>query len=61
MRFSQNFLGFLYMAGSAATVIYLTFFDGYVYNWFNWMIAVPVNLFMGSIWPVYWGLLRWVV
>lgn len=41
-----------------ATFVYLTFFDGYVYTWWNWLIAIPVNLFLGEIWPIYWLILR---
>ena len=41
-----------------ATFGYLTFFDGYEYNWWNWLIAIPVNIFMGEIWPIYWLILR---
>ena len=40
------------------TFIYLTFFDGYVYNGWNWLVAVPVNLFLANIWPIYWLILR---
>lgn len=47
-----------YFAVDAATFIYLTFFDGYVYNWWNWLIAIPVNVFLSTIWPIYWGILR---
>jgi hypothetical protein len=41
-----------------ATSAYLTFFDGYVYNAWNWLIAIPANLFLGTIWPIYWLILR---
>lgn len=44
--------------GSLATFAYLTFLDGYVYTWWNWLIAIPVNIFLGSIWPLYWIILR---
>lgn len=44
--------------GSLATFIYLTFFDGYGYNWWNWIIAIPVNLLLAEIWPIYWLVLR---
>jgi hypothetical protein len=47
-----------WQVGGLATFIYLTFFDGYVYTWWNWMIAIPVNLFMAEIWPVYWLILK---
>lgn len=51
----------IYVIGSFATTIWLTFFDGYAYTAWNWLIVVPINLFLGSIWPLYWGILRWVV
>ena len=50
-----------YFAADIATFIYLTFFDGYIYNAWNWLIAVPINLFIAQIWPIYWGLLHWVM
>ena len=48
----------LYHIGAVATFGFLTFFDGTVYNWWNWLIIVPVNLFLGEIWPIYWAILR---
>lgn len=48
----------LWQIGGIATFVYLTFFDGYRYTWWNWLIAVPVNLFLGEIWPIYWLLVR---
>lgn len=52
-------IGFLvYQLVAVATFIYLTFFDGYGYTWWNWLIAVPVNLLLGEIWPIYWLILR---
>lgn len=50
----------IYEAVVAGTFVYLTFFDGYVYNGWNWIIAVPVNGFLSAIWPIYWGILHWV-
>jgi len=52
-------LGIAYCAMSFATLVYLTFFDGYMYTWWNWLIAIPVNLFLASIWPLYWPFLHW--
>ena len=52
--------GLLYLVGNLATFVYLTFFDGYIYNWWNWAIALPCNFVLAAIWPVYWGILRWV-
>lgn len=48
----------LYWFGNVATFAKLTFLDGYVYNWWNWMIAIPVNEFLAFIWPIYWVIIR---
>ncbi|MHB9798451.1 hypothetical protein ACYCAX_11635 [Pseudomonas sp. MT3] len=48
----------IYWTGNVGTFIKLTFFDGYHYNWWNWMIAIPVNEFLSVIWPLYWAILR---
>ena len=48
----------VWQVGSLVTFAKLTFFDGYIYNWYNWIIALPVNLFLGEIWPIYWAVLR---
>lgn len=50
----------IYGLGQIATFIYLTFFDGYAYNAWNWLIAIPVNVMLSIFWPVYWGLLHWI-
>lgn len=50
----------IYFIGDAFTFIFLTFFDGYSYTAWNWAIAVPVNFFLSMIWPLYWGVLRWI-
>lgn len=47
-----------YQLGAIGTFIYLTFFDGYAYTWWNWLIAVPANMFLGAIWPIQWLILR---
>jgi hypothetical protein len=51
----------LYQVVGAGTFGYLTFFDGYVYNGWNWIIALPVNGLLGTIWPIYWGILHWIM
>ncbi len=56
----ERLLAFAYAAGSLATFVYLTFLDGYVYTAWNWLVAVPVNLFLSMIWPAYWGILHWL-
>ena len=50
----------VYCLGDVATFVYLTFFDGYVYNAWNWIIALPVNFFLATIWPLYWAIIRWL-
>jgi len=48
----------IYQLGALATLAKLTFFDGYVYTWWNWIIALPVNVFLSEIWPLYWLIIR---
>jgi hypothetical protein len=48
----------VYQVVSIWTFVYLTFFDGYPYNAWNWLIAVPVNMFLAEIWPIYWIILN---
>lgn len=50
----------VYGLGSTATFIYLTFFDGYAYTWWNWPIALGVNSVVSAIWPLYWLIIRWI-
>lgn len=57
----QQALGTVYGLGWLGTFGYLTFLDGYVYTWWNWIIALPANAFLSMIWPIYWGILHWVM
>jgi len=41
-------LALLYEIGSISTFVKLTFFDGYSYNAWNWLIAIPVNFFSAT-------------
>ena len=50
----------IFLIGDLATFVYLTFFNGYVYTWWNWIIVIPINIFLASIWPLYWPLLSWM-
>ncbi len=50
-----------YLIGMFGTFIYLTFFDNYIYNAWNWIIAIPVNIFLSGMWPIYWGILHWLL
>ncbi|MBV2180959.1 MAG: hypothetical protein KUL86_06950 [Castellaniella sp.] len=47
-----------YYGGAWISFIYLVFFDGYVYTWWNWLIAVPISFFLSGVWPIYWLILR---
>jgi len=47
-----------YFVGDLATFIYLVFFDGTQYNWWNWLITVPIDFFLATIWPLYWLVVR---
>lgn len=48
----------IWQAGALSTFLFLTFLDGTHYNWWNWLLIVPINLFLAEIWPLYWLLLR---
>lgn len=48
----------LYGLADLATMVYLTFLDCYVYTWWNWLVALPLNFVLATVWPVYWAILR---
>ena len=54
----KTILIWVHLLASTATQIFLIFFDGTDYNWWNWIIIIPVDLFIGEIWPIYWLILR---
>lgn len=56
---ASSFWFLAYEVAGIATFIYLTFFDGYEYTNWNWIIAIPVNAFLSQIWPIYWLILQW--
>ncbi|MGE3142597.1 MAG: hypothetical protein AB7L65_04705 [Hyphomonadaceae bacterium] len=47
-----------YHFGALATFAKLTFFDGAHYNWWNWILIVPINGFLSELWPLYWIVIR---
>lgn len=47
-----------YQLAALATFVRLTWFDGYTYTATNWAVAVPVNLLLAEVWPVYWTIIR---
>lgn len=59
-KIGESVVGFVYPAAGLATFVYLTFFDGYIYTAWNWIIAIPINLFLSGIWPLYWLVLHWI-
>ena len=54
----QAVFALVWQVGAIGTFVFLTFFDGYIYNAWNWLITIPINIFLGQIWPVYWLILR---
>jgi hypothetical protein len=57
---SQGFWIIAWHIGSVVTFVVLMVEDWPRLNWWNWIIVAPINLFLGEIWPIYWGILRWV-
>jgi hypothetical protein len=47
-----------YEVAGWGTFGFLTFFDDVHYTWWNWIILLPINGFLGQIWPIYWLILR---
>jgi hypothetical protein len=47
----------VYWLGNLATFVKLTFFAGYHYTWWNWLIAIPINEILAAMWPIYWAIL----
>lgn len=47
-----------YLLGDLATFVFLASFDGYRYTSSNWLIAIPVDIFLAQIWPLYWLAIR---
>ncbi|GAB2494124.1 hypothetical protein [Arenimonas alkanexedens] len=54
----KNILWVAFWVADFATFVYLTFLDGTDYNWWNWLLIVPINAFLATIWPIYWLILR---
>lgn len=56
----SNFWIGIYLIGDIVTTIYLIFFDGFTYNAWNWIFVLPIDIFLGTIWPIYWLILHWI-
>ena len=50
----QNLFTIVYEVGGIGTFIYLSFFDGLVFNWWNWTLIFGTSFVMGAMWPFYW-------
>lgn len=50
-----------YQLAAIATFAKLTFLDGYAYNWWNWILVIPINFFLSEIWPIYWLIIRPII
>lgn len=48
----------LYVLGDVTTLAYLLFMDGTRYNWWNWLVIVPMDFILAAMWPIYWTVLR---
>lgn len=59
-RSNENLMAAVFFIGQIGTFLYLTFFDGYVYTAWNWIIAIPINIVLSGIWPIYWAILHWI-
>lgn len=50
----------IYVIVDAITFIYLMHADWSDINWWNWIIIIPVNVFLAQIWPIYWAFIHWL-
>jgi len=50
----------IYNIAGFATFAYLTAMDAADLNAWNWIVIIPVNIFLGTIWPLYWAILHWL-
>ena len=51
-------LGIIYNLAALVTFVKLTFLDSFHYTWLNWIIVLPIDVFLATIWPIYWLILR---
>ncbi len=55
-----SLLWLIYNVGAWGTWIYLTFLDGVIYSFWNWIFILPMNFMQAVMWPMTW-LLRAVM
>ncbi len=51
---------FFYFICDIATFIYLIKNDMHDFNFWNWIVIIPIDIFLSQIWPLYWGILHWI-
>lgn len=51
----------IYVIGNVATFVFLISQDLPGFNAWNWLVLIPIDLFLAQIWPIYWGILYWIV
>jgi len=54
----SRMLWIAYFTGNFLTFVKLSFFDGFRYTWWNWLIALPINEILAGMWPIYWIIIR---
>lgn len=47
-----------YWIGNLGTFFYLVYEDWPTFNWWNWIIIIPINELLAFMWPIYWLILR---
>jgi len=57
----ERFLIAAYVIADIATLVYLLVMDAPDFNAWNWLIIIPVDIFLAQIWPIYWAVLHWVM
>ncbi|NDV19243.1 hypothetical protein GO013_07395 [Pseudodesulfovibrio sp. JC047] len=51
----------IYAIGYAITFFYLVVVDWHeTSNFLSWLFCAGVDVFLATIWPVYWAILHWV-
>lgn len=48
----------VYVLGNLGTFLYLCWEDWPTFNWWNWLVLIPINEILAAIWPIYWLILR---
>jgi len=44
----------LFLFGYIATFLYLVISDWDKFNWWNWILIIPLDLVLATLWPMFW-------